>query len=359
MEIKYLITFASFILTFSAGFFWLSAYSKHISDFESSSATAKDSFLPLFVILFVSFSALFFTNKQFFDFIYHPQYWSLLAAFLAAGLIYLGSLFKKSEKYTPLIILTAAIGCSFLLPKDFLLFEGNLPLILDRTCIILLWFLFSFSYKYMNGIDGILSLQTATSGAGIFFISLLGGAPLLLGNYALALVGTALAFMAFSWYPARIVLKQGAAPALGFIVAWLIIQSSVEKAASCNLIFNLFLISEVIWAAALKLTRRPQYKNIMSNTHYYQANVSGLAPNLICNATAKLQALLLILGTFQVYAPNAYSLPAISFVLTLWFSNKIKNWQEETVSLKEINTNFIRDIKENVSDIKQHLNQDK
>ncbi len=359
MEIKYLITLASFILPFSVGFFWLNAYSKRLSDFEPSSAVAKDSFLPLYAILFITFTTLFFTNRQFFDFIYRPEYWSLLLAFLSAGLIYLSSFFKKSEKYAPLIILAAAIGCSFLLPKDFLLFEGNLPLVLDRSIVILLWFLFSFAYKYMNGIDGILSLQTMTSGAGIFFISLLGGAPFLLGNYALALVGVTAAFMAFSWYPARIVLKQSAASALGFIVAWLIIQSSVEKAASCNLIFSLFFITEVIWATALKLTMRPQYKDIMSDMNYYQANVSGLAPNFICNAAAKLEALLLILGTFQVYAPNAYSLPAVSFILALWFCNKIKNWQEETVSLKEINTNFIRDIRENVDEIKQHLKQDK
>ncbi len=359
MEIKYLITLASFILTFSVGFFWLNTYSKHISDFESSSTVAKDSFLPLYVILFISFTVLFFSNRQFFDFIYQPNYWSLLAGFLSAGMIYLGSLFKKSKKYTPLIILSAAIGCSLLLPKDFLLFEGNLPLILDRSIVILLWFLFSFSYKYINGIDGILSLQTMTAGAGIFFISLLGGAPLLLGNYALSLVGVSAAFMAFSWYPARIVLKQGAASALGFIVAWLIMQSSVEKAASCNLIFNLFFLTEIIWATALKLTMRPQYKNIMSNMNYYQANISGLAPNFVCNATAKLEALLLILGTFQIYAPNSYSLPIISFILALWFNSKIKNWQERTTSITEINTNFVRDIKDNVNDINLHHKQDK
>lgn len=359
MEISYLITLAAFILTFSIGFTWLNHFAKHISDFEPSSKLKQDTYLPIYFISFTASLALFFTNQNTYDFIYKPQYYSLVAAILCAGIIYLVSLFNKTSKLTPVIILASAVGCSFLIPNGFLLFEGNIPAILDRIIIIAIWSAFSFCYKYLNGIDGILSTQNLTIGLGILLISLLGGAPALVGNYAIILIAITAAFMIFNWYPARIILKPGACNAWGFIVAWLILQASQEGSGSCCLIFCLFFIIEVVWAVALKLSWRPQYKNIVANTNYYQANVSGLAPNFICNAVLKLQTILLIFGTFQIYAPNSISLPALCLIMSVWFISKIKNWQEERQSFKEINHSFIQEVKENVDDLKKHLKKDK
>lgn len=359
MEISYLITLATFILTFSIGFLWLNHFSKHISDFEPSSKLKQDTYLPIYVASFAASLILYFTNQDTFDFIYKPHYYSLLAVFLCAGVIYLISLFKKVSKLTPLIILASVIGCSFFIPKDFLLFEGNIPAIFDRIAIIAIWFAFSLCYKYLNGIDGVLSIQNLTIGLGIFFISLLGGAPRLIGNYAIVLVAITAAFMVFNWYPARVILKSGACNSWGFLIAWLLLQSSQEGSGSCCIIFCLFFVVEVIWAITLKLSWRPQYKNIVANTNYYQANVAGLAPNYICNAILKLAAILIIFGTFQIYAPNSLSLPTLCLIISIWFISKIKNWQEERQSFKEINHSFIQDVKENVDDIKKHLKKDK
>lgn len=359
MEISYLITLAAFILTFSTGFLWLNSYAKHVSDFEPASKLKQDTYFPIYFTSFAASLILYFTNQGTYDFIYKPQYYSLLAAFLCAGIIYLISLFKKTSKLTSLAILASVIGCSFFIPKDFLLFEGNIPAILDRAAIIAIWFTFSFCYKYLNGIDGVLGIQNLTIGLGIFFISMLGGAPTLVGNYAIVLIAVTAAFMIFNWYPARIILKSGACNSWGFIIAWLLLQSSQEGSSSSCLIFCLFFIVEVIWAITLKLSWRPQYKNIVANTNYYQANISGLAPNFICNAVLKLATILLIFGTFQIYAPNSLSLPTLCLIISIWFISKIKNWHEERQSFKDINHSFIQEVKENVDDLKKHLKKDK
>lgn len=359
MEISYLITLAAFILTFSSAFLWLNGYAKHISDFEPSSKLKQDTYVPIYMTSFAASLILYFTSQDTYDFIYKPQYYNLLAAFLCAGAIYLVSLFKKTSKLMPLIILASVIGCSFFIPKDFLLFEGNLPEVFDRIAIIAIWFAFSFCYKYLNGIDGIMSIQNLTIGLGIFIISILGAAPAMIGNYAIILIAITAAFMIFNWYPARITLKSGACNSWGFLIAWLLLQSSQEGSASCCLIFCLFFIVEVVWAVTLKLSWRPQYKNIVANTNYYQANISGLSPNYICSAVLKLAAILVIFGTFQIYAPNSLSIPALCLIISIWFISKIKNWQEEKLSFKEINHSFIQEVKENVDDIKKHLKKDK
>ena len=73
----------------------------------------------------------------------------------------------------------------------------------------------------------------------------------------------------------------------------------------------------------------------------------------ICQNIGKLMIILLILGSFQLYAPNNYSLPTAAVFITLWFMGKLNNWQEPPQSFKDLNREVLRDIKENVEDIKK------
>ena len=127
---------------------------------------------------------------------------------------------------------------------------------------------------------------------------------------------------------------------------------------STSLIFSLYYIVEVIWAGLKKLSRKPQYQEIVPNTFYYQTNLSGLSPDIISENIFKLDALLVIFGCFQIYAPNSYSLAILGVILTFWFLNHLRNWQVAERSLGEINREVVKDLKENVEDIKKNLDKD-
>ena len=171
------------------------------------------------------------------------------------------------------------------------------------------------------------------------------------GNFAAALLGALTALLVYNWYPAKLLLNDGACVSLGFLLGWLTILTAREGTGSCALIYAMYYILVICWAVGRKLIANDG--SLVSNTPYYRLNASGLSPAEIGQNVAKLLTVLLVLGSFQVYAPNNYSLPLAAALVTLWFMSKLNNWQEPQQSLKDINREVIRDIKDNVEDIKK------
>lgn len=245
-----------------------------------------------------------------------------------------------------------------LLPQGFMLFEGTLPFWLDRLTIALIWSLFAWAYKYLDGLEGIVAVQTVTPLCGMVILAFLGAIPILTGCFSAVFALIITAYAVYNWYPAQLRLTTSGCQALGFLTAWLFMLAAREGSASCALIFSLYYIVEVIWAGLKKLSRKPQYQEIVPNTFYYQTNLSGLSPDIISENIFKLDALLVIFGCFQIYAPNSYSLAILGVILTFWFLNHLRNWQVAERSLGEINREVVKDLKENVEDIKKNLDKD-
>ena len=64
------------------------------------------------------------------------------------------------------------------------------------------------------------------------------------------------------------------------------------------------------------------------------------------------------MGCFQAYLPNAYSLPIVSIILAAWFLERLKNWNEPKQNLKEINQEFMDDLRQNINEIKNKINRE-
>lgn len=353
MEIEFIITIAAFCASFVVSFIGLKAVSMDLTSFVPDYNYRKDTFLPVYATSFVAFLVLFALNKITYDFIFSISWLEIISVFAIAIGIYVTSLFKKTNRFTILALSLGVILCSLLLPHEFLLFQGSLPLWGDRALVILIWIAFSWCYQYLNGIDGLVSMQSLFIAVGIFILSLLGAVPNLVGNFSAVLIGAIGSLLIFNWYPAKLLLKTGACIAIGFLLGWMLLLCSQEGSSGSGLIFSMFLIVEVLFAIVKKFSLNPQYANIVANTTYYQTNISGLSPEAVCQNISKILTILLIFGCFQIYSPNNYSLPLASFVLTIWFLSRLKNWQEPNKTLKEINTDVINDLKENVEDIKK------
>ena len=353
MNTEYLIPLVAFCACFVFCYVWLRRTADNLSSVMPDGQYRKDAFLPLYTASFAAVAAITFLTPDGFDQIYETTWPEILAVFIGAGLIYAVSLRSKTTKLTPAAVLAVAILAAFLLPKDFMLFNGVLPWGVDRALIIIFWFLFTFCYRYLNGIDGMLSVQNLGITAGIFLLAVLGAVPWLTGNYCAALLGVFGAFAIFNWYPARLVLQPGGCMSLGFILGWLLLVTCREGSAGSALILILYYVVEMLFAAVKKFSLKPENQNFLVNTIYYQTNISGLSPAVVSQNIMKINGLLIIISCFQIFSPNYYSLPGLSLLLTLWFIGKIKNWQEPTKTLKEINQDFIQEVKENVEDIKK------
>lgn len=111
-----------------------------------------------------------------------------------------------------------------ILPADQALFQGYLPFWLDRALSFwaLLWFV--NLYNFMDGLDGMTGVETASIGfaSGLIMLAF-GVGEFIWPSFGFLIGGAALAFLCFNWHPAKIFIGDVGAVPLGLILGWYLI----------------------------------------------------------------------------------------------------------------------------------------
>lgn len=358
MDTKFTIAAAAAIICFLVSFFGFVALTGRFYVDKEDAGGNKLVFMPFYIPSALGIVLLYFFSPDFSDFIHEIGFSNILVPLTCTGIIYVSSLSDRSAKYTLATILPACAVSAFFLPENALIFEGELPFWLDRAAIIAVWFLFSAMYYILDGIDGVQPVQTGTICTGIIILAVLGATPFLYGLFAAVILAATVAYAVFNWYPARLNMNQASSQALGFMLGWMLFANAAEGASSSSLILIMFFIIELAGAVIKKITLRDKFADLTTDTVYYQANVSGLSPHHICTFLIKLQIIFIILSAFQIYAPNAYSLPLLALVIGIWFLSKLKNWQTPNKTIRELNRDFMEDIRQNIEDLKNNIGKD-
>lgn len=307
----------------------------------------EKTFIPCYALIIVGFIALFFLNPTNSDAIYPLNILDIITALLFTGSVYF---FKKFT--IPLTILGSAI-CTYFLPQEFFLFQGLIPLVLDRIIIIAIMTAVTYCYKFLNGVDGIASIQNITITGGISLLFFIGAIPFLTASMAILLLGISTALLIYNWYPAHLKLNNSDCSAFGFIMTWLLLKISQEGCGSCAIILIMFPLYEILWAVLQKIFPDKRSKEFIENTNYYYAVMTGLPPVAVDSSVIKIQILMMIMSCFQLYAPNAVSVPIFALLIMGWFANKLKNWSEADKSIREINRDVLEDIKDSFKDFRK------
>lgn len=358
MELSYIITIITAILSFSICYGWLRVIMITKDAVIDPPLLNKYSYTPLYLCISISFIITFFLFHKDNDLLFTPDLLDILIPLSVGGALFVFFNCINSEVYRLLGIFLGVGIASLTIPNSFLLFQGELPFWADRCLVILIWFAFSACYKYLNGIEGILSIQTISIFIGLLVLYFLGVFPLMYAMLSFCIIAIMSVFLIYNWYPEKLSLNDGACTSLGFICGWILILSGLEGVASCTTIFSMFFIYEVLWALVKKLTFQPQYQDIYANTNYYQANISGLSPADVCHNIIKIQIILVAMGGFEIYAPNGFSLPIFSFIFVAWLSIRMKNWLVIPQTFRELNKGLLNDVTENINEIKQNIRKD-
>ena len=200
----------------------------------------------------------------------------------------------------------------FLLPENLLVFQGWLPLALDRIAAGLAWVWFINLYNFMDGIDGITGVETMSIGAGLTLIAALGGGMTAAGvpitTLGLTLTAAAAGFLIWNWHPARIFMGDVGSVPIGFLAGWLLIAAAASGAWAAALILPAYYLAD----ATITLIRRagrlePIWR--AHREHFYQKAVGsepihdrvamvigGLNLVLIADATLSIHRPLVALG---------------------------------------------------------------
>jgi UDP-N-acetylmuramyl pentapeptide phosphotransferase/UDP-N-acetylglucosamine-1-phosphate transferase len=172
-------------------------------------------------------------------------------------------------------LLIATVGL-LTLPDRGQVFQGLLPRDLDQAATVLLWTWFMNLFNFMDGIDGITVVETATIGFGLAVVaSLTGIAP---GGYlllVLALAAAALGFLPWNWHPARVFLGDAGSVPLGFAAGWLLLLLASRGFWASALLLPLYYLADATLTLLRRLARGEAIWRA-HKSHFYQR---ALAPD--------------------------------------------------------------------------------
>ncbi|CAA7613521.1 UDP-N-acetylmuramyl pentapeptide phosphotransferase [Candidatus Terasakiella magnetica] len=204
--------------------------------------------------------------------------WALIAV---AGALLLLATSWMDDRHTLaagprlLVHLGVAAGVSLALPAQALVFQGLLPLWADRVLTVLGWVWFLNLYNFMDGIDGITGVETASIGLGIALVAAVGGGAIAgLEPYALTAMAVGAGFLVWNWPPARIFLGDSGSVPLGFLLGGLLILLAGQGQLAAALILPGYYLAD---ATITLLWRLKDGEKIWQahRRHFYQRAVKG------------------------------------------------------------------------------------
>ena len=191
-------------------------------------------------------------------------------------------------------VLAVAAGL-WVLPSDTLLLQGLAPLWLDRVIAALAWLWCINLFNFMDGIDGISGVETASIGSGLALLSALAFLPLPLGVGALLVAAAALGFLAWNWHPARIFLGDVGSISLGYLLGFLLLAAAGQGAWAAALILPLFYVADATWTLIARLRRGEKIWQA-HRQHFYQRAAGMRGHARVATGVALCNALLVLLA---------------------------------------------------------------
>lgn len=285
---------------------------------------------PFLTLGFIGCLLGYFVTPDQYDALFPQSLWPLITSFACAtGFVLLSHRFpKNSIQFCSLLILCSLN--TFLLPADFTLCNGAIPVIIERILLALLWCLFAFLYNNLNNVDGILTIQSLSFSLGIMLMFVIGILPALEGFYGCIFIALFLGFHFFSRYPEILSLNAASCRTLGFVLGWLGILATLEGNSSCVIILSMYYLYELITALFKKIISQKPRNTLVEYTFYSNLAAHGISPKNICELVARINLIMILLAGFQIYSPNYYTVILVAFFMVFWIIARILSPEEKS-----------------------------
>lgn len=190
---------------------------------------------------------------------------------------------------------------------------------------------------------------------GLIMMAIFGACPAYAALSAAVLLGALGGYLSINFYEVKIEIDDAAAIAISYMVCSLLLLNVGELCLpSC------IILTSVFWAELIVALCRRYFiiraGSLAESTNYYAAaqvlTVKGLTQGML-----KICGIMMFISWFQLYSVNGYSLLIVSLLVALWLNNSISLPNGGKQTLKEINQNFVTDLKQNISEAKEALNR--
>jgi len=248
--------------------------------------------------------------------------WALPGVALAlAGLSWVDDLRGLPPVMRLTVQITAVSAILLLRPMPEAFFQGLLPHVLDALLAGIIWVWFINLFNFMDGIDGITSIETIIIGVGIILIG--EGPTALLGGI---LAAAAAGFLKWNWHPAKVFMGDVGSVPLGFLLGWLLLDMAKDGYWATALILPAYYLADATITLICRVLKGEKVWQAHRQHFYQQAVQRGLSHANVTAGVAVLGAFLVNLAWFS---ENGWTLQALSaaLVFTLVFLFFLKGRQ--------------------------------
>ena len=127
-------------------------------------------------------------------------------------------------------------------------------------------------FNFMDGIDGMASVETISISIGIIFLAANANWEPLGQVYAAVLAGAMAGFIKLNWAPAKVFLGDVGSIPIGFIIGWLLLKLASEGLWLPAFILPLYYITDATFTLARRILKREKFW-LPHKQHYYQQAV--------------------------------------------------------------------------------------
>ena len=197
-----------------------------------------------------------------------------------------------------------AVGIIFwLMPFSSLYFHGILPLWLDNFIAAILWVWFINLFNFMDGIDGITSVESSGIGLGVFLLMLFGAIQIDQGILGLLIAAAMLGFLWWNWPPAKVFLGDVGSVPLGFLLGWLLLEILSSPVWVAALILPLYYVADATITHNRRGFRGEKVWQAHREHYYQQATGRGFSHARVSSMIASVNILLIALAVLSVTQP--------------------------------------------------------
>ncbi|NKB56212.1 MAG: glycosyl transferase [Alphaproteobacteria bacterium] len=246
----------------------------------------------------------------------------LLAALLLAGVSWIDDL-RSLPPWIRLLAQAAAVlpALVWLGPKGPV-FHGLVPGPLDLALSGLVWLWFINLFNFMDGIDGITGVETASIGAGIALIASRGLGFGLDPTLAATVSAAAIGFLWWNWHPAKIFLGDVGSVPLGFLLGWLLLNLASDGYWAAALILPLYYLADATITLLRRAARRERVWKAHREHFYQHAVQNGRSHATVSIGVGVCNAALLGLAMLSLAWPwvALFAAVAVVCVFLFWLS---------------------------------------
>lgn len=255
------------------------------------------------------------------------------------------------------VALVASIGvCVFLQPMENNFVPFGLNEYVFKTLAVIYFGIFCLGYKVLNVLPHTIVTITVNMLIGVSLLSAIGGAPVYLALVSAVLGGALCAYLGVNLHRIKIEFDSTSCLILAFLLSNIFILDMGELSFSSCLIFSMVFWAELV-VAVWKRLFITKSGGLTENSHFFAA-AQKLSLAVLMSNIFKVGIVCLFFGWFQLFSVNQYSMPLVSFFVVIWLNTSMgANLLETPKTLKQINSEFIQDIKQNFKETKETLSK--